>query len=380
MQLSVQLLDANGDSIGLDGCPLSGGYATVISLNDDLDGLGTNSATGNTKSWSVSGLPANAATANIEVYPKSPSGTDTTRYGRSLRRSVPIPATSVDVVLPLNCGFSDNGVSGKNGSIAGFISKDGHGVDAHRVSAFSLSADTEAYPLGFGIDSEIIDGVFSIDSLAPDQPYIVFMKTTPTAPRIEVWWVRVQDCKATVLDFVEGKFQDVPGSHPFFDEVTWMLDEGLTTGYSGDLFKPGEDVSRQAVSAWLFRLNAEPNGPFPDTGLTDVTGSPFEHEIEWMVHTSRADGFDDGTFKPLRCVSRQAMVAFLHREEGAPPGPFAPLTFSDVPPDNPFVTEIAWAVEAGVTQGYEDGTFRPGDCVTRQAASAFLYRTFGPPG
>ena len=32
--------------------------------------------------------------------------------------------------------------------------------------------------------------------------------------------------------------------------------------------------------------------------------------------------------------------------------------------------------QQGITSGYADGTFRPADCVTRQAAAAFLFRVF----
>ena len=45
------------------------------------------------------------------------------------------------------------------------------------------------------------------------------------------------------------------------------------------------------MSAWLFRLNDEPSGPFPETGLSDVADTPFEQEIEWMVHELRVSLF-----------------------------------------------------------------------------------------
>jgi len=48
--------------------------------------------------------------------------------------------------------------------------------------------------------------------------------------------------------------------------------------------------------------------------------------------------------------------------------------FSDVPTSNPFHGDISWAVDHGITSGFADGTFRPKDPVTRQAAIAFLHR------
>lgn len=51
--------------------------------------------------------------------------------------------------------------------------------------------------------------------------------------------------------------------------------------------------------------------------------------------------------------------------------------FSDVPSGHPFHGDIDWMVDHGITEGYEDGTFRPTAPVSRQAASAFLHRYNG---
>lgn len=49
--------------------------------------------------------------------------------------------------------------------------------------------------------------------------------------------------------------------------------------------------------------------------------------------------------------------------------------FSDVGDDHPFADEIAFVADSGIAQGYEDGTFRPGAPVTRQAMAAFFARS-----
>ena len=52
-------------------------------------------------------------------------------------------------------------------------------------------------------------------------------------------------------------------------------------------------------------------------------------------------------------------------------------SFSDVPPTNPFHDDIAWLAENGIADGYADGTFHPGDPLSRQAAAAMLRRVAG---
>lgn len=55
---------------------------------------------------------------------------------------------------------------------------------------------------------------------------------------------------------------------------------------------------------------------------------------------------------------------------------FANHQFEDVPNSNPFHDDIAWASNAGIAEGFPDGTYRPGQPVTRQAMAAFLHRTY----
>lgn len=173
-----------------------------------------------------------------------------------------------------------------------------------------------------------------------------------------------------------ARYADATPSHLFYEEIVWMTNTGLSEGFGDGTFRPAANVTRQAMSAWLHRLNGAPAGPFAAVHFTDVSTSPFKNEIFWMVSTGRAGGFPDGSFKPESCVTRQAMMAFLHREAGSPAGPFAATRFTDVPSTAPFATEIAWAVSEGIADGFADGNFRPGTCVSRQAAAAFLHRTF----
>ena len=65
-------------------------------------------------------------------------------------------------------------------------------------------------------------------------------------------------------DPVAPTFNDVSPSHPFFTEIEWMAEEGITTGYPGNVFKPAQDVTRQSMSAFMFRL-----APFLSGGLPE---------------------------------------------------------------------------------------------------------------
>jgi Tol biopolymer transport system component len=170
-------------------------------------------------------------------------------------------------------------------------------------------------------------------------------------------------------------FNDVAGSSPFFGDVEWMAETGVSTGFGGGLYKPTASVSRAAMAAFMHRLAGspayEPESPsFPDVPLSH----PFYEEIEWLAHVQITTGFGDGTFRPAHAVTRQSMAAFMYRLAGSPPGPFMQPIFSDVPAGSQFSLPIGWMAEQQITVGFPDGTFRPGQNVSRQAMSAFMHR------
>ncbi len=175
----------------------------------------------------------------------------------------------------------------------------------------------------------------------------------------------------------EQEFTDVPTDHPFFAEISWLVAEGITTGYPDGTFKPDRRVNRQAMAAFLYRLAGEPAFTPPGApSFSDVGAShPFFTEIEWLASTGITGGFPDGTFRPGGEVSRQAMAAFLYRFAGEPAfTPPGTPTFPDVAASHPFFTEIEWLASTAITGGFPDGGFKPSRGVTRQAMAAFLYR------
>jgi hypothetical protein len=179
-------------------------------------------------------------------------------------------------------------------------------------------------------------------------------------------------------------FSDVATNSTFFTEIEWMNDEGITTGFPGGLYKPNQDVSRQAMSAFMYRLAGSPAFADPPTAtFTDVaTTSQFFTEIEWMNDEGITTGFPGGLYKPNQDVSRQAMSAFMYRLAGSPAFADPPTaTFTDVATTSQFFTEIEWMADEGITTGFQPGpTYKPASAVSRAAMSAFMYRLADGPG
>lgn len=173
-------------------------------------------------------------------------------------------------------------------------------------------------------------------------------------------------------------FTDVPTSNVFFEAISWMVDTGITTGYADGTYHPLDDVGRQALCAFLYRYAGEPVFMPPGVPTFSDVGvdHPFRTEIEWAADEGYVTGFVDGTVGPTADVTRGSMAAILFRVSGNAFVDPATPTFSDVATGHPFYTEIEWAAAAGVTTGYPDGTYRPGETVSRQFMAAFLFRLY----
>ncbi|GAA3291501.1 S8 family serine peptidase [Arthrobacter citreus] len=179
------------------------------------------------------------------------------------------------------------------------------------------------------------------------------------------------------------RFPDVPGGL-FEDDINWMADQDLTTGYPDGSYVPWGSVNRDAMAAFLYRLAGSPAYDAPDVSpFTDIApDAQFYKEISWLASTGISTGYPDGTFRPVAPVARDAMAAFMNRfageqcsVEGAL-GYQAPGTasFTDVPADNQFHKEISWMKDSGVSTGYPDASFHPYENVSREAMAAFIHR------
>ena len=173
------------------------------------------------------------------------------------------------------------------------------------------------------------------------------------------------------------RFSDVPQYHPFYDEVAWLAEERITTGFANGSYGPTLPVSRAAMAAFLYRFEGVTGFTAPARAqFTDVpTTHPFYREISWLAQSGVTTGYADGSFGPDRTVSRQAMAAFLHRISGETAYD-APATarFTDVGTGHDFFPDIAWLADRGITTGYADGSFGAARPVARDAMAAFLYR------
>ena len=110
-----------------------------------------------------------------------------------------------------------------------------------------------------------------------------------------------------------------------------------------------------------------------DNTFDDATSGWYKPAVDFAQASGLMSGMGDNKFAPDVTTTR-AMVAQVMYELADEPdvsGLTCPL--SDVDSTTWYADAVIWAYNAGVVSGYEDGTFRPGRAITRQEMAVMFY-------
>ena len=113
----------------------------------------------------------------------------------------------------------------------------------------------------------------------------------------------------------------------------------------------------------------------------DLSGEAYEEAVNVMSEMGIIDGYSDGDFRPQGTLTRQAAAKIiacmmLGKTTAESLGTQA-APFKDVPVGSTFAGYIAYCVEAGLIDGYADGTFRPQNTLTGFAFLKMLLTALG---
>jgi len=108
--------------------------------------------------------------------------------------------------------------------------------------------------------------------------------------------------------------------------------------------------------------------------FTDIDGHWARDEILWSASREIINGYNDGSFKPDEVLTRAMFATLLTNLAADDLSACTERVFSDVDPDSWFGPSIAWAYENGIVTGRGDGTFDPHGNITRQDMTLMIVR------
>jgi hypothetical protein len=169
-------------------------------------------------------------------------------------------------------------------------------------------------------------------------------------------------------DEVTDPFSDVAAGDVHAPAILRLADLGILLGYPDGTFRPTANLERGQMASVLTRaLGLDPvaEGPFPDV---DPTGT-HAGAINALAAAGLVEGRPDGTFDVHGTTTRGQLSSVLAKAADLPDGD--PGVFSDIA-GSVHAGAIAALADAGVIEGYPDGTFRPSVAVTRAQAATFV--------
>lgn len=118
-----------------------------------------------------------------------------------------------------------------------------------------------------------------------------------------------------------------------------------------------------------------PITPAPNS-FPDVQGDIYANEINRAVQLGFISGFaEDNTFRPRATLTREQLVSIaLEGLDRAPQGSVNSNPYPDVPSNRWSAAKIKQAQDIGLVAGYNDGTFKPTQPVTRAELIAIMNR------
>ena len=145
-------------------------------------------------------------------------------------------------------------------------------------------------------------------------------------------------------------------------------------GYADGTFGPECNMTRAEVTTMFARLlteQIEADKTYSST-FNDVAKDCWAaNYIGYMEQFGIVRGYSNGTFRPNAPITRAEFAAICCRFEQLTDGAAA---FTDVPASHWAAKSIAYAATRGWVTGYADGTFKPGNNITRAEVAAVTCR------
>jgi hypothetical protein len=160
--------------------------------------------------------------------------------------------------------------------------------------------------------------------------------------------------------------------------IKWMSQYGVTQGDGNGNYMPKDNVTREQMALFLYRLAGNPATVKAIPKFTDITNlsAGSKEAINWLGSTGITQGDGKGHYEPANKVTREQMALFMQRFAGldAKNGTTTIPNFTDLPSSAASKTAIKWLASWAITLGDNKGHYQPSNKVTREQMALFMKR------
>ena len=175
-------------------------------------------------------------------------------------------------------------------------------------------------------------------------------------------------------------FVDVTEDKWYYDAVAYVYQQGIMVGMSETTFEPNTTVNRAQVVQMLYNLEGQPQVS-GDSGFSDIRdGQWYAKAVAWASANDVVAGYEDGTFRPTRAVTREEFAQILYNYAKCKGYGLSASADLGKFPDSGQVsswaeTALGWANGNGLINGHDDGRLDP-KCSTIRAQAASILMNF----
>lgn len=149
-------------------------------------------------------------------------------------------------------------------------------------------------------------------------------------------------------------------------------------GYENNTIKPDNNITRAEAAALISRISSgfDSDKDYDVSKFADVdSGAWFAKNVGYAAENNIVRGYEDGSFRPQNTITREEFAAMICRFMKYDTS--ASEVFSDVPSEHWAAPYIAAMKANGIISGYEDGSFGLGKNITRAETIAIINRALG---
>lgn len=173
----------------------------------------------------------------------------------------------------------------------------------------------------------------------------------------------------------ERVFSDVATDQWYADEVHYLYEKGIVTGYENKRYLPDDLVTRAEAITMIGRTleyegKLQPTR-YPDVGPEHFASGYVEHASEEGIIT----GYPNGYFQPEASIIRADVAVMLQRAyQFSKTSTAGTVNFLDIQNNKYYSEPVSSLLNNHITEGYPDQTFRPFNSITRAEFAVFLAR------